>query len=114
MARGDGGDFCLAAGISGEHLDDFVLNEGGVHVEADEALRAASEARALDGDVHADLGRQCGEGFAQRHAATRGGVGNGEVELQAGDRVIRDAADRVDVRAVVGEGLADAGNVRGG
>ena len=110
---GDSCNLFFAACVGCQHFNDLVLDKGGVYVEADEALRPAGQTRTLNGDVHAHFRGEGRQRLAQRHAATGCRVRDGQVKLQAGDRVVRDAGDRVDIRTVVRQGLADAGDVRG-
>ena len=54
---GDHGHLVLQAGVRGQHLDDLALDEGGVHVEDDQAHAVAAQVGRLDGDVEALGGR---------------------------------------------------------
>jgi hypothetical protein len=99
------------AGAGGEHLDHLAPDEGGVDVEDDEALAAPDQALALHRDVEVDRGGHLHQRRTQRPVGRLGVVRHRDVQLQAGDRVVRDAADRVDVHVELGHG---AGHLREG
>src|SRR5690606_17462566 len=100
---GDLGDLVEAAGVLGEQLDDLALDEGGVDVHDDEPLGAPVQAALLDGDVDLLLG-----GLGGQRGAERVGVGAGDVHLDAGDGILREPLDAVDVGAVRGDAARDA------
>lgn len=102
---GDLGDLVQAAGVLGEQLDDLALDEGGVDVHDDQPLGAPVQAALLDGDVDLLLGGLDGEPGAQRVR-----VGAGDVHLDAGDGVLREPLDAVDVGAVGGDPAGDPGH----
>ena len=85
-------------------------DERRVHVEDDQPLAAPGQPGPLHGDVHARRARDVHQLLAQRagrvflRALARH---RRDQQLQPGDRVVGDAADRVDVRADVGEGPRD-------
>src|SRR5699024_9796562 len=105
---GHSSDLILAAGVGSQHFDDFLLDEGGVHVEADQALAAAGQASTFDCDVEVQLSGELGDCLAQLHAATRTRISDGEVNLEPGDRIIGDPANRIDVRALGCQSLSNS------
>lgn len=121
---GDLDDLGGYAGESGEFVDDLSLDEGGVHVEGEEAAVAAEDAFALEGDVDAEVVGEGEEGGA--HGGLAGGVsagaeldagvgvGGGVGEGEPGREAVGEALDAVDGEAVVGDDGADFGEVVGG
>ena len=91
---GDGGDLALGTRARGQHLDDLALHQRRVHVEHDQAFGPPLQGVVLDRHVDALLGRHLVQGGPQRGVRSRR---HRDPQLQAGHRVVGDAADEVDV-----------------
>jgi hypothetical protein len=52
---GDAGDLIAGSGEAGQLVDDFALDEGGIHIKNEEAAIAAEDALALEADVDGEL-----------------------------------------------------------
>ena len=98
-----------AAGARGEHLDDLALDECRVDVHDDEPLGPAVQA----GRARRRRRRRASAAAAASRGAQLGRVDAGDLELDGGDGIARDAHDAVDVAAVVGDAAGDAGQRRG-
>ncbi len=103
---GDLADLVVDTGVRGEHLDDLALDERGVDVEDDQALGTTRETAALHRDVDVEAAGEFDEGVPQGGVGLDAGVGRGDHQFEAGERVVGDAADRIDVRALGREGAA--------
>ncbi len=99
---GDPGDLLLTAGVRREHLDHLALDQGRVHVQDDQPLGPAVQARRLDG--HVDLG---GGGLDRQRLAEQVGVDAGHVHLEGDHWIAGDPDDPVDVGAGVGDPPGD-------
>ena len=92
----DRGDRVQRARAGGEHLDDFLLDQRRVDVEHDEPFGAPRDAVVLQRHVDADVGGHPRQHLLQLPADPGR---HGHPQFQAGDRIVRDAADEVDVDA---------------
>ena len=96
-------DLRPGSGVVGEHLDHLAGDQGGVDVEDDQPLGPAVETRPLDGDVDAGSGADLDHRRPQRLV-----VGRRDRQFQAGDRVVGDPLDRLDVDAELTEPRASS------
>src|SRR5581483_9551372 len=75
---GDAGDFVADTFHFGQLVDDFGLNEGGIHIEDDEAARAAEFRFRLNRDVDAEV-----VGELEKRRAKRLGITGDDGALHA-------------------------------
>ena len=116
---GDGFYLVAHAGTHGQFVNDFRLDEGGVHVEADEAAHAAVHVVQLEGEVYLQFRshlHQLGlHLFAVFRGATDGkldagfGLGLGFIQRNAA----RQTLDGIDVHPLFGENTCSCGNLAG-
>ena len=104
---GDLRDLGLDARVRREHLDHLALDEGGVHVEHDQAHAPAQQVDRLDGDVDA-----LGGGLEGQRAPQPLRIGARDVQVDRRDGVARHPLDPVDVGAAVGDPAGDGGEGR--
>ena len=96
---GDRRDRSLGARAGGQHLDDLALDQRRIDVEDDEPLGAPFQAVGLECHVDALVaGHPCQRGLQLATGSRR----HRDPQLQAGDRIVGDAADQVDVDAQSG------------
>jgi hypothetical protein len=108
---GDRGDGLFGARPGGEHFDDFLLDQRRVDVEHDESLGPPRDAVVLHRDVDARVG---GDPRQHRLKLSPDSGWHRYPQLQAGDGVIGDAADEVDVDAERGHFAGDGAEGLGG
>ena len=108
---GDRRDLALRARAGGQHLDDLALDQRRIDVEHDEPLGAPVQAVVLDRDVDLLLGGHPGQRGLQLAVGSRR---HRDPQLQAGDRIVGDAADEVDVDAQRGHLAGHRAECRGG
>ena len=114
----DARDLIADSGEPGQLVDDFALNQGGIHIEDEEAAIAAEDALALEADVDGEL-LGGGKKFSA-HGEFAGGVAaDGQFDAGIGRSVggvssAGKAIDAIDVHAMGGDDGADAGELLGG
>ena len=116
----DGPDFGADAGAVGQFVDAFGLDEGGVHVEADEPPHPPVHVVPLEGEIHPHLGGEAHQALLH-HLLVLGRAAERELDAGAGVPLgMRDAQpagealDGVDVQPLLGHDLGRGLDLRGG
>jgi len=111
----DAGDLIADSGEAGQLVDDFALDEGGIHIKNEEAAITAEDAFALEADVDGELLRGREE-FRAHGELARGVAADGELDAGVGGSVggrelAGETVDAIDVHSVGEEDGADAGEL---